>query len=815
MLSLLADVRFTLRLFRRAPGFYATVLAVLVCGVGATTAMFSIAESLLLRPLPFPEPKELTVLESTEPESPHPRRPSVSVPDFLDWKAQATTFAQLAAVDHEGFSMASAGSTPESLSGTGVSGDFFPMLGIRPALGRLIGADDDRVGGAPVVVVSAALWHRRFASDPALVGRAVTLNGRPFTVIGVAAEGFEFSSVTSKRVDVWTPLAVTYAGYALMTPDERANRSLEVMGRRQHGVSLENAQKQLSAIAQNLEGAHPDTNSKVGVAVADMHASIVESARSSVFVLLGAVALVLAIVCANIANLLLARAQSRRGEMAIRSALGAAPSRLALQVVTETVVIFALGSVGGALLSTVLVDLFASGIDHNVTAAITIRVDLTALLASLAICLLCGAFAGLVPAHAVTRVEPHEILKENAARSGVSRGQASMRSVLVVAQVAVAFALLVGSGLALKAFAEVAATPPGFNPTNLVEGFVDLASVKYEKDEKVVTFLRDVLAKVREQPGVQAASANSTLPLGGGEDGGPFAIEGTTPWRVGEGPVLGRNSISPDYFRTMELPILRGREFTESDRVGGRLVAVISHATAERFFHGEDPIGRRIDWVEGQKARSWREIVGVVGDVRHGGLDIAVTPEAYIPVAQNPNRSMSLVVRTANPDALVESLPRIVQAVDPDQGVWRRQRMTDVVARSLGAQRHVASLLGAFAVAALVLSTLGVFGLVSYATAQRTREIGIRLAIGAMPEAVILLVMKSGLRLLGVGLLLGLPAALIVARIVASHVPRVSAFDPVVYTAITVLLSVASVAACLAPALRAVRTPPASAVRCD
>lgn len=511
-----SDLKFALRLVRRAPLFYATLWAVLVAGIGSTTAMFSIAESVLLRPLPYPHSEELTVLVATTAAAPRPDYPSVSLPDFRDWRAQASSFSQMAAVDHHGYSLASSGATPENLAGTGVAGDFFPMFGLPPLRGRLLGPADDHAGAPPVAVVSAALWHRRFASDPELIGRAITLNGRPFTVVGIAAEGFGFSSVTANHVDVWTPLATVYEGYSNESAKERANRLLEVMGRRKPGVTLEQAESQLAAIAKGLETAYPSTNARVGAAAFDMHEMLVESARLGVWTLLGAVVLVFFIVCANVANLLFVRAQTRRGEMATRAALGADPGRLAAQVVTEVLTVFILGSIGGALASFELVDFFASGLYTDFSTAVPVRVDGLALAASLAVCLVCGMLAALVPAYALSRVEPQAVLKESASRAGVSRAQQSIRGGLTVAQVAVAFALLVGGGLALAAFARVSATPPGFDPRNLNEGFVDLASPKYDDVDWVRTFYRDVLARLAAQPGVSSTALNATLPIRAG-----------------------------------------------------------------------------------------------------------------------------------------------------------------------------------------------------------------------------------------------------------------------------------------------------------
>lgn len=811
MKYLLSDVRFALRLFRRGPAFFITLLAILIAGIGATTAMFSIANSLLLKPLPYRNAEQLTMIWATQPMvNPSP----VSIPDFNDWKEQATLFDKMSATNYSSFGLTSEGARPESLAGANVTGDFFAVLGLEPLRGRLLGPDDDRAGGPRVAVVSAELWHRRFGSDPSLVGRTITLGSEPYTVVGVAPEGFRYSGPFNDGCDVWTPLAVTYPNYTSAAASERGSHFLHVMGRRKPGVSLEQAQVQLTAIAKSIEAAHPESNTKVGVRLVDLHEALVGSSRTGVWVLFGAVALVFFIVCANVANLLLTRAQTRRGEMAARSALGATSSRLAGQIVTETVVVFLLGAAGGAVVARWLVELFAEGVVNEAGAAtIGVSVDGTALLFSIVTCLVCGIACGLVPALSVSRIEPQAVLKESAARASIGRTQRNVRSGLVVAQVALAFALLTGGALALKAFAKTAATPPGFDPNDLATVRIVLPDAKYADDEKVAKFYRDTIARVAAQPGVESVAVNSALPMAGSNNNGSFRIEGRPVWRPGERPVLERNVITPGYFKVMRIPLLRGRDITADDRRNGRRVMLISQDAAERFFPGEDPIGHRIDLNE-SGVDQWCEIIGVVGDVRKRGLGQRVWAESYIPLEQHTeDRSMVLVARSPRAEALLAELPRLIQEIDPDQAAQSPMLMTRRVARTIGNQRYVAMMLGAFAAAALLLATLGIFGLMSYSASQRTRELGIRMALGSTPEAVIALVMKGGVRLVAAGLALGLIGALAVGRVLASRVSGVAAFDLSVVVAIPAILGVAGLLACLIPAWRAVRIPPASALR--
>jgi putative ABC transport system permease protein len=811
MRHLFADIRFAVRLVWRGPAFFATLVAVLVLGIGATTAMFSVAESLLLKPLPYPAPEELTMLWR---EDPRVHEGPVSIPDFLDYKAGAASFASLVEVSNQGLSLSSPGAKPEALAGARVTGEFFTMLGLRPLAGRLLTPEDDKPGGPRVAVVGSALWRRRFASDPALIGRTITLNSEPYTVVGVAPEGFIFAGPNTNRCDVWTPFA-TSPGYKDEST-QRGDHFANAMGRRKPGVSLEQAQAELTGIAKNLEALYPNSNAKKTVRLVDLHDALVGSARSSVWVLFAAVSLVFLVVCANVATLLLTRAQSRRAEMATRAALGATPSRLAGQVVTETVVVFLAASIGGALLARTLVAMLASGlIDRGGASTIDVGVDPVAVTFSVVACFACGVVFGLVPALAASRVEPQAVLKDSAARAGVSRSQKMVRGGLVVAQVALAFALLVGSGLALRAFAKLSATPPGFDPEGVLSSRIVLPEARYGDGAAAVRFYTDVIARIAERPGVSAVAANDTLPMAGSNSNGSFVIEGRPPPEPGDAPNLERNVVTSGYFAAMGIPMLRGREFTPADTAESRKVMVISHATAEQFFPGQDPIGQRIDWEDTDEpdGHVWREIVGVSGDVRRRGLDYPVSIESYVPMSQHPSRWMVVVARSTRPTALRSELPGIVQAVDPDQAIADTRTMTDRVSGSVTPQRYVALLLGAFSAAALILAVLGIFGLVSYATAQRTRELGIRMALGSTPGAAVLLVIKEGLRLVVAGLGVGLVAGAFVGRILASRMVGVAAVDLPVYAAIPTILGATCLLACLIPAWRAARVPPALALR--
>jgi len=812
-MNVLLDARHALRQMSKSPGFFATILLVLALGIGATTATFSLVECLLLRPLPYPRASELTMVWAVQPRvDPSP----VSLPDFMDWKAGATSFRTLAAVEYEGFTLTSEGQYAENLRGASVTGDFFPTFELLPLHGRLIGPDDDRPSAPRACVISADLWRRRYAADPAVVGKTLTLNGVPYTLVGVAAEGFRFAGPNIDRVDVWAPLAVAFDRYQEDLLKGRGNHFLNVLGRRKSGVSLADADAEIRRIAGALAAANPDTNTQVGARAEDLHETLVGSSKAGVWILFAAVGLVFLVVCANVGNLLLSRAEARRGEMAVRAALGATGRRLAAQVVTETVVVFLVGAALGAVLSRFFVGAFAGGLVEGPGAStIDVEVDVVALGFAALVATLAGLVFGLVPALAVAKTSPHVVLKESAARAGTSRAQVLTRGALVVGQVALAAALLVTSGLALRAFAKLVATPTGFDADDVVMARMFLPAPKYGDDERSTRFFEQLLERIAREPGVVSVGGDSTLPFAGSNSNGSFQIEGRPEPPLGDHPLLARNVVLPGYFETMHIPVLAGRTFTAEDRADGRLVMVVSHSVAERFFPGEDPIGKRIDWGHDDDKPVFREIVGVVGDVIRRGLDKPPENEGYVPMAQAPSRWMIVVARTrpGSANALAERIPELVRQVDPEQAPAGTKLLAERVHDAVGNRRTLTSLLGAFAASALVLATLGLFGLVSYTTTQRTRELGLRVALGATPGEVVRLVTRGGLRLLAIGLVVGLGLGLVVGRWLATRVPGVTPFDLAVFAVVPSVLAVAGALACVVPSLRAVRIPAAVALR--
>lgn len=810
---LLPDLRFTLRLFQRSPGFFFSLLLTLVVGIGATTAVFSIVESLLLKPLPFRSPEQLSVLRvkyAGWAEGP------VSLSDYLDWKAQATGFQQMTAVAYDSFGLTSEGAKPERLEGANVSGDFFPLFGVRALKGRLLGPEDDHPGGPRVAVLSASLWRRRFGGDPNIVGKGITLNGLAYSVVGIAPEGFRFSRLNVEHTDVWTPLAVTQPRYAELMNSERNNHFLHVIARLKPGVSIEQAQTNLSSVARSLELAHADTNQNKGARVIDFHEYLVGSSRARVWTLFTCVGLAFLIVCANVASLLLTRAQSRRAEMALRGALGATPGRLCVQVLTETLAIFGVGAVGGALAAELLVNAFVADIlDPGALAAIDVRMDVWVLLACIGLSLACGLLFGLVPALASSRVESASVLKESSVQSGVGPAQRNVRSLLVLVEVALAVMLLAASGLTAKALADRAATPPGFDSKHLATARVALPSARYPTHGNVARFYHDLSERLRSEQGVESVAFSSSIPMGGGSPP-PYEIriEGRPAFLMPTG--LGFHTVSPTYFSTMGIPVLRGRTFNDLDQLESRPVMLISQSAAAQLFPGEDPIGRRIDWGfnQGEWRHVYREIVGIVGDVRSRGLHEPGGSDGYIPFAQNTdNLPMLLLVRSPRAELLLPKIAGIVESVDASQDVANLSMMDDLIADSLKSDRQLVILLAGFGLAALALAVFGVFGVVAYSAAQRTRELGIRMALGSTPEAVVWLVLKPGFALLAGGVCVGLAGALLVGRMLAGQVPELAQFDWTVYAAIPLVLAFAGVLGCVAPAWRAAAMPPSEALR--
>lgn len=812
----LTDLRFALRLLSRKPRLYATIFVVLIGGIATTTAMFSVVKSLLLEPLPFPNPERLVAIfgertgEAAIPtRAGAPERHKISLPDFYDWRARTRSFEHMAVERPWLFLVSSPGRPAEGVSGAHVSGEFFSTYGIRAALGRLLDERDDRVGGPRVVVISHGFWRDRLGSDPHIIGRTVQLDGEPFTVIGVTPEEFvQGPPELSVPARVWVPFAPSFPSYSSFRA-ARDQQDVTAVGRLRPGVSLEEAGAELRAVAKEVEREHPGRGASA--LVVSLQEELIGDARTSIYVLFAAVLLVFFVACSNVANLLLTSVLARRAEFATRAALGATRARLMQQIITEAVFLFLLAAPLGALGALGLVELFRS------TAAIAsvvhvVRLDAEALAACLFVSLLAGLSTGLASTRSLSDLGLDHALKEQAAGASTSRSSRTLSGALVTAQVAIACTLLIASGLAFGGFFALTRAPYGFQTENLATGLVLAARPQYWQEDELARFYERVLTALSTRPDVESTAAASATPLLCAPVSGYFEIEGRPDTKSVESHPLLRNIVTPGYFRTLGIPILKGRDFTADDRRTGRPVTIISQSAADRAFPGEDPIGRRI-LHHAEDVAVYREIVGVVADVRRRGPYESPLPESYVPAAQAPWRTMQLVVRSPNAKAVLAELPNVVAGVDPEVAVSYAGLMDDHVLLSLRIQAATAFLLAGFALAALLLATLGIYGLVAYTTGRRTRELGIRLALGTPAHVVVLLVVRSGLTQLALGLAIGIALALGLGSVIASHLAGVDSLDPSLYMVVVTALLVVGLFSCLVPAWRAVRVPPSTILR--
>jgi putative ABC transport system permease protein len=811
MESFWKDVRYGMRVLAKGRGFTAAAIIALILGIGANTAIFSVVNSVLLQPLPLPEPERLMRLSETSPK--FPDEMSVSYLNFVDWREQNQTFEDMAAFRQDGFNL-STGELTERVFGHYVSGNFFKVLGVGPSQGRGFTTEDDRPGAAPVVVLSYGLWQRQFGGDPDLVGRAITLDSRPVTVAGILPREFWFLS----QMDLYIPFAHTDE-MIVNTREMRAGT--RVVGRLKPGVTLELARSDLERVMAGLVAEYPVANPGHGVVLDSIHESLVGGVRPHLIVLLAAVGFVLLIACVNVANLLLARSTARQKEIAIRVALGASRWRIIRQLLSESLLLALVGGTLGLLIALWGVDSLASFVSDAVPRAGEIRVDGRVLAFTFSLCMLTGVVFGLVPALQASRPDLNETMKEGGRTTMAGRQRAL--SLLVVAEVVFALVLLVGAGLMIRSIIALYDTSPGFDPKDVVTMRLALSKGDYSEPEKIRAFYSRLTERMRELPGVEAAALTNDLPF---EDDSetPFVIEGRpTPARE-DIPWALFYAVSADYMNAMRVPLLRGRFFTELDTKDSTKVAVIDQQMAERFFPGEDPIGKRII-IPMPEADDPLEIIGIVGHVKHFGLvgdaQSKIQAQLYLPFLQMPDpyiglvsSNLTFVLRTGLDVATISAAmkSRMVE-VDRGQPVYDAKTMEQIISRSISQQRMLMLLLGVFASVALLLAAVGLYGVMSYAVEQRTHEIGIRMALGATSGDVMRLVVGRGLGLVLAGIGLGLVAAFAGTRVISSMLYGVSATDPVTFAAIPILLIGVAFIACAVPARRATRVDPVEALR--
>jgi len=804
MNTLLQDLRYGARMLLKAPGFAFVAVITLALGIGANTAIFSVVNAVLLRPLPFMNPDRLmTVWENNLQQGQD--RQAVGGANFTDWKKQNQGFESLAAYFNWNYNL-TGGDEPQRLHAEVVSGEFFQTLGVQAAAGRTLTPEDDREGKDDVIVLSHALWQSRFGASREIIGQTVMLNGRGHTVVGVMPSSFSYPD---ERVEIWRPMA--------MSAEQAQNRQgkwLSVIGRLKSGVSIAQASAEMSAIARQLEQQYPDANAGWGVQVLPLHEAIVGKVSSFLLILLGAVGFVLLIACANIANLLMARASARQKEIAIRAALGASRRRLVSQFLTESLLLAVMGSALGLLIALWGSDALIAFSPGNIPRLKEAAIDGRVLGFTLLLALLTTLIFGLAPAWQASKPDLNEALKEEGRGASGNSGR-RLRSLLVVAEVAVSVVLLVGAGLMIKSFIQLQSVKAGFDPHNLLTMEITLPPARYGQNQQQIAFFQQALERIKTLPGVQAAGAVQDLPFRFNEMSFPVTLEGPAAQPEAQRPKAVYRAVTDDYFRTLGIPLLEGRWFSAQDDQQSLPVVIINQAMARHFWPDQEPLGKRLRF--GEPADPVYTIVGVVGDIKHMGLDADEGAVMYQPHAQKRFawlRWMTLVVRTSEePSSLAAAVRSRIQETDPDQPVYNVATMEQLLTKSIAQPRFSMLLLGVFALLALNLTAIGVYGVVSYTVAQRTREIGIRMALGAQMRDVLRLVIGEGLKLVLIGVAIGLAGAGALSHVIKSLLFGVSATDPAIFAIISILLTGVALAACYLPARRAARVDPMAALR--
>jgi len=808
MNTLLQDLRFSLRMLLKKPGFTLVVVLALALGIGANTAIFSVVNTILLRPLPYKNSDRLIWLRETNPSA-DIKEETLSPPNYLDWKTQSQSFEDMGAFASTRVTLTSGSGEPERINASYVADGFFSVLGAEAQIGRTFTPEEDKPGNARVIILSNGLFERRFGSDPNLIGNAITINGNPYTVVGVMPKGFISPKPDDRRPpEAYAPLAADY------NQEDRRGDYLNVIARLKPDATVEQARAEMATITERLEQQYPDTNTGWSAIVMPLHERFVGDIRPALMVLLGAVCFLLLIACANVANLLLARSTARQKEIAIRTALGARRGRIVQQLLTESVMLSLTGGALGLLFAFWGVGILTSLSPGSIPRLSEIGVDSRVLAFTLGVSLLTGIIFGLLPALQASNPNLNETLKEGGRSSAEGTRGGRLRSVLAATEVALALVLLIGAGLMARSFLRLQDVNPGFNAERVLTVGLFLPGTKYKEGPQVVSFYKELLSKTESLPGVVSAGAIDTLPLDVGGNVLGFSIEGRPPQQPGgDTPDAEHRVVSADYFRVMGIPLLRGRLFEEQDGPNAPQSIVINETMAQRYFPAEDPIGKRINLGDPQST-PWLTIVGIVRDTRHEALSAEPYSQMYAVHAQAPRRSLALVVRTSgDPMSLVSAIRSRIADMDGDLPLSNMRTMDQILSESIQRPRFNMLLITIFAVVAMVLASVGIYGVISYSVSQRTHEIGVRIALGARPRDIFKMVVGQGLKLAITGVGAGLVAAFALTRVMVSLLYGVQATDPLTFAAISAVLTGIVIMASYIPARRATKVDPMISLR--
>ena len=806
MQSLLQDIRYGIRSLASSRRFTFAAVLTLSLGIGVNTAMFSVIHSVLLEPWPIKDPSRVLIVFERQSNG---NTNNFSTQDFLDWKQQGGLLAQMGGQVAWQFNLSAAGQQPERITGVRVSRDLLPALGVNPMLGRLFTAEEDAPGGPHAVVISYDLWRNRYQSDPALLGKAIALDGAPYTVVGVMPRGF--NGYAGKDL-LWTPLQLSREGGV-----GSSSNIHWLLGfvRLPAGMSQKQAQLELNAVAARLHRDDPSANLGFGVDLETITSAFSGNVEPALLMLMSCVGFVLLIACANVANLLLARGSARRREIAVRTSLGASPLRIVRQLLTESALLALTGGLAGIGVGFAALRLVLALHPPSVPRMDSVHFDLTvlgcALLASLAV----GFLFGLAPAVSALRINVNDALRERPGSPG--RGFTAQRGLLVIVETALACILLAGTGLALSSLWSIRNVGPGFNPANLLT--FRIAAPATLTGRQVTEFYQQIAGRVRAIPGVDAAVVARNLPFSGGDPSMPITIDGKNPAPV-QGEIVTRyRAVGGGYFHTLQIPIVQGRDFDSGDTAASPFVAVVSQSLAKKYWPGESPVGKRLK--PNFKGSPWCTVVGVAADVRHWGLDVDIEPTAYYPYTQIPDSirplleaNMSLAVRSNLAEgSLLPSIRAAVSQISGATPIFDVESMAGLVADSGSLRRFDLSLLGIFSVLAVLLAAVGVYGVTAYSVSQRSREIGVRMALGALRSDVLRLILGQSARLALAGILAGVPAAFLLRRLMASLLYGIGESNPLVFAAVSVLMLLVVLAACYVPARRAASIDPIRALR--